>query len=129
MNSYVYIPDVLDIDCEHERSLSNSRNLCTGFPLTLFLITLLVNVGSGTILLAIQPLSLVDPAVGPLEDAEAFLLVFNIIALVGAAVRPGVDALTMHHVALPAATVFTTIGPLVRAAPFTVVLLEVSKVQ
>ena len=118
MNSYVYIPDVLDIDCEHERSLSNSRNLSTGFPLTLFLITLLVNVGSSTILLAIQPLSLVDPAVGPLEDAKALLLVFKIIALVGVAVRPGIDALTMHHTSFPAAVVFATIGPRVRADPF-----------
>ena len=114
--------------CEHEVLIGHPRNESAGIPLTELSLAFLVSIRTDAILFAVQPLAFVDSSVRPLESAEALLLVIEVLALVGATVRPGVSTMAMHHVGVPAAVVLTAISPLVRAAPFDIVLFEVSAV-
>mmetsp|Transcript_77254 Transcript_77254/g.174761 ORF Transcript_77254/g.174761 Transcript_77254/m.174761 type:complete len:278 (+) Transcript_77254:208-1041(+) len=61
-------------------------------------------------LLAVGPVTVVPPVIGPDESPKAGLPVSHVLAPVDPAVGPGVDAITVYHAALPLAPELALVG-------------------
>ena len=66
---------------------------------------------TSTMLLSIKPLSFVDTAILPLEDALALPLVADKLTLVLLSIGPHEQSLSMHFILVPVSTVGFAIGP------------------
>jgi hypothetical protein len=76
------------------------------------------------VLLSVAPLAFVAAAVGPREDAVAFLFVVMVIALVGTSIHPREETLSLHLVISPLAIVHAAVLPLIDALALNVIVFE-----
>eukprot|EP00450_Noctiluca_scintillans_P014146 CAMPEP_0194482098 /NCGR_PEP_ID=MMETSP0253-20130528/4207_1 /TAXON_ID=2966 /ORGANISM="Noctiluca scintillans" /LENGTH=280 /DNA_ID=CAMNT_0039321615 /DNA_START=428 /DNA_END=1270 /DNA_ORIENTATION=- len=79
-----------------------------------------------TVLLTLVPLSLVDAAVPPCEDAVPMLQVVLILPVIGPSIAPCVETLAVHAVRPPFTSVLPAIGPGINAVSVDEVLNELT---
>ena len=91
-------------------------NIATVLPDTYFAGAINFNERTSSVLLAVMPLTVVNTAIFPLEDALALALVVHEMAIVLLSVCPLQETLAMHFVLFPLSVICLTIGPDVFAA-------------
>merc|ERR1740129_2484235 len=74
-------------------------------PLAISFFASCCRVGTRPVLFAVLPLALVLPAIGPLENARARLLVVVVLTLIAAPIAPREEPFAVHSVLCPLALV------------------------
>ena len=95
-------------------------------PLSILLDPLRRHIHALAVLLALYPVTLVRPAIGPDKFAVAVFTIVNILAHLLAPVCPGVHAVAVHFVVLPVALVLSPIAPHVNAFAVDIIVEELS---
>lgn len=84
---------------------------------------------ASSMLLSIQPASLVNPAIFEGKDSKALFYVFKVLSDILPSIRPGECPISMHFVILPPSLINLAIFPLVLPKTLNIILKEIALIR